>query len=108
MMCFKVICRGEANVQYMIYIHRFPEIRENVLNNIPRNAKVRELDAQNVLCIVGDREIRTKTVDDIKRSLDSKQRCYILPVKCMIETASLIELVFHNDKRVLFTKSTHD
>ena len=94
-------------MEYMIYIHGYPEILENVLQHIPSDSKIRELDGRDVLCIVGDRDIRDEIVDRIKQSLETGQQSRILPVKCMIESASLIELVFHDEHRMSFAKSTH-
>ena len=91
----------------MIYIRQYQEIKENVLNNIPAGAEIRELDRQDALCIVGDRKTRNETVNKIKQSLDAEKRCLILPVKCMIESSSLIALILHDEKTVSFAKQTH-
>lgn len=92
---------------YMIYIRQYQEIKENVLNTVPAGAEIRELDRQDALCILGDRDTRDKTVNKIKQSLDVEKRCRILPVKCMIESASRIELVLHDGETVSFAKRTH-
>lgn len=80
-------------MQSMIYLHRYTEIKEKVVDCIPEDARIRKLGDQDALCILPDQWRRTHVIDDLKRHIDTSKHEYIQPVKCFIESASHIEVI---------------
>jgi len=91
----------------MIYLHNYQDMKTTLLKVIPENASIRPLDFRDAICIIEDQSQLDEIVNHLKQSVEAQYRSYIHPVRCLIESPSLIELLLYDGQTVSFSKRDH-